>query len=454
MSFLNTKSTVAAVGAAGLVAALLSSTSVNAFTTPTLTGGLTLSRLQSSTSTITTLTGTTISFTTSTSSIPIGQTITLAAPTGLNFQISATATCSGTTTSTLTPQSYSQGATSITYLIGGAACTGNVIFGNLGLGGMVSFAASSSNTSVLLTVSSSLTTEVSTVAGVITAFATPVTYSTYASAYATALTVAPNNVSIDIAQGALKFAAGTTGTTSITIGSLAASTILTTALDADGSTAVTVNANTAVVTASGDFSAFSTVYAVASPTTCATSAPSAATTATINSTATSASLTLNTGVTTGYNICGILNGTTVVKPSSYSASAVTTLSNSRTQTSSQAFSQPTVYNGTSATINYYVGSVAGFGNYINVVNGSASSAAVIYVLGKSATGAQTFATLDSALAAGAQKRYAPSDVKAALGTGYVYDTGSIGNVTVFSTQSGTSITSLLVSPNLTVNNIQ
>jgi hypothetical protein len=315
---------------------------------------------------------------------------------------------------------------------------------------MVSFAASSSNTSVLLTVSSSLTTEVSTVAGVITQFSTPVIYTTYSGSYAGILTTA-STTSIDIGTAALKFASGTTGTTSITIGSLAASTILTTALDADGTTAVTVNANTAAVTASGDFSAFSSVYAVADPTACATSAPSTATTATINAAGTAATLTLNTGVTTGYNICGIVNGTTIIKPSSYSASAVTTLSNSRTVTSTQAAASTTVYNGTSKTVSYYVGAYSGYSNLIDVVN-TGSTSATLYLVSNTAAGASTFVTL-GALAAGNQKVYTPSDVKAALGTAYGFDNGSLGNLKLFSTSSNTTFTIMLSNPDQTVTNL-
>jgi hypothetical protein len=387
-----------------------------------------------------------------------GATITLTAPSGLNFAFAPTVNCSiGGAATALTTSGFTSGSSTAVYTSSVSNCTSGAILSvqSIFFGGANTYAANTSNTTAWISFSSNVPSEasLSNVSGT--------TVATFVAPVSLAAQTSSGGVQIDITLGATKFVSGTTGTTSLTIGTVTFGAAQA-ANDTGGTgTAVSMAAASGTLTisaASGNFNGLSTVYASTVTSGCATAAPTGSASAAPATGATSVALTgLTTTASTTYTVCGIASGTTVLQPATFRAAVGGTLTNSatiNTVTSTASSAAATTYNGQSTTLSYYVGA-GSYNAYLNVYNANATSA-VVYLVGTPSGGTQSVGTLDTALAGSSTKLYTPAQVATAFGGTNPFNNGNGGRLQVLvSGGSSNSVAqNLLVNPGGVVTQIQ
>jgi hypothetical protein len=369
-----------------------------------------------------------------------GATMTLSLPSGLNFAFAPAAVCSG---QSLSSTGFTANATTVTFTTGGvsmcqagAAVTVNAVY----LGAVNTFAsAATTSTYASISFASNVPGE-SALAGTqtgtaVASFAPPVTFATTASGV---------TASVDITLGAARFVSGTTGTTSVSLGSVSYTNNV--RVDVDGTAVVSVATTGVGVTVSavtGSFNGFSSIYAATAA--CATVAPtSGAVSASVTGAATAVTLSGIAGQST-QNICGIVGGSTILSPTTVSVRVGSTLTNSASAASTLSSAPATItYNGTGTTLNYYVGNGSLYKSYLNVAN-NGGAAASVFLTGTTASGSTLFGLLDSAIPANVAKLYTPAQVATALGNTTITDAAP-ARISVLISGTGGSASNLVLQP--------
>jgi len=366
--------------------------------------------------------GTTISVSTSVQA-PIGAVITLTAPTGVGFQFAPTVTISQ---GTLTATGFSSGNNTVAYTLSVATISSGspVAFSNINLSALNTYAATTTALSqgVGIGITSNVIGETASVASSakIATFTAPLTIVASASAV--------NAVTIDVATGGTKVLAGTTDTTSISLGSVSFTNGASGNFDYDGVSSVfgkTTSGSITVTPGSLGFTGFTSVFA--SSTACSTTVPASGSAV---PTTTSAAVTLTgltisgtaAGVTT-LNACGVINGTAVLQQSSYTltggaavTSAVTT-SAAVPSVAGTVAEANTSYSGTVSVNGFYVGSAGNsYASYENVVNTSSAAENVLFQATDPITGVSVVKAASATIPAGGSILYSPAMVTAAFGT--------------------------------------
>lgn len=216
--------------------------------------------------------------------------------------------------------------------------------------------------------------------------------------------------------------------------------------NASNTAAFAFTGTTASATVSGDFAGVTKAYLAAGAGACATTIPVGAITGTVTAT----SLTF-AGITPGAatrEVCAIIDTTTLL----HANSAFTVAATQDTTTNSKAFGTASwSYNGTVVSMDYVVGTSAGYTNYIRVVNPT-SAAAKVLVSVQSDAGVVKSGTLDAALAANSAKLYTVADVNTATGANLTSATDRAA-LNVLSA-SAIRASNLLFNPNGTLVNVQ
>ena len=368
----------------------------------------------------------------------------------ITFTLSSSATFaaapSATTTNlTLGSGSLVSGSTAVTYQVTsiGSTTSSTITLGNFSISGVGTRLATSAQ--AISVTYASLGSNVP---------ATPsATIATGAQAYA--FTATSSAVSIDLANSGagLVFRSGTPAS-NVTFASLGTLSQAAAAASNDigGSTLFTAgSSDTLRAIVSGNFSAFSSIYAASAS--CAATAPSGAITGTIASDSRSATITPLVIAST-YNICAIANGTTIVPSGTVTGSASISFG-SRTVSGATytpgAYSQSSStlstlsYNGSTATAFY----VVGLGSYISAIrlsNTSTSSGSVFVQVTPDTTGTPVRALLDSTISAGQSKFYLASDIRTAVGTSVLADSNTRATVVFLTSFSGLQLQNFIVNP--------
>jgi hypothetical protein len=243
--------------------------------------------------------------------------------------------------------------------------------------------------------------------------------------------------------------ANTSNVTFATIGTLSSGAAVQ-VNDISGAAIFTVGASDALrAIITGNFSAFSSMYAATAA--CAATAPSGAVAATLTSTTATISPLI---IGSSYNICAIAGGTAIVPAGTITGTAalnyasrtvgsITYTPGAVSQTASTLASLS--FNGSSITAFY----VVGLGSYISairVTNPSTVAGSVFVQVNPDTTGTPVRALLDSTLAAGQSKFYLASDIRTAVGTAVLTDSNNRATVVFLTQFTGGIVQNFIVNP--------
>jgi hypothetical protein len=345
---------------------------------------------------------------------------------------------------TLTSGSLVSGSTAVTYaLSGGNTTVSSITLGSFSVTNVGTRLATSTNTINIAFSSIGSSTPPTTSAVIAT------------SAQAYSFTGgAPGTVNIDLANGGSGLAFRATGGSNVTFASLGTLSEIGPANSNDISGAngfVTSASDTIRAIVNGNLSAFSSIYAATAS--CAATAPSGAVTGTIATDTRSATVS-PLAVTSVYNICAIANGTTIIPAGTITGSASITFG-ARTVSGATytpgAYSQSAStlstlsYNGSTATAFYVVGA-GSYTSAIRLSNTSTSAGSVFVQVTPDTTGVPVRALLDSTLAAGQSKFYRASDIRSAVGTSVLTDSGNRASVVFLTSFTGLQLQNFIVNP--------
>lgn len=347
---------------------------------------------------------------------------------------------------TLGTGSLVSGSTAVTYQVTAIASTSgaSVTLGNFSVTGVGTRLATSANT-ISMTFAS-IGSNVPATASV--------TIATSSQAYAFAAT-ASSAVTVDLANAGsglvFRTAAPASNVTFATLGGLTQAAHANTNDIGGGSIFTASSSDSTKAVVSGNFSAFSSVYAATAS--CAATAPSGAITGTLATDLRSATISPLV-IASVYNICAIANGTTIIPSGTITGStsltfAARTVSGATYTPGAVSQSSSTLsslsYNGSTATA-YYVVGAGSYTSAIRLTNTSTSAGSVFVQVTADTTGTPVRALLDSTLAAGQAKFYLASDIRTAVGTSVLADSNTRATVVVLTSFTGLQLQNFIVNP--------
>ena len=350
----------------------------------------------------------------------------------------------GTTNVTLGSGSLVSSSTAVTYAVTaiGSTTSATITLGNFQVSGIGTRLATSTQ-GITLTYGSTIGSNIP---------ASPsATIAVGAQAYSfTAGAVAAVTIDLANAGSGLVFRSGSSNVTFATLSSFTQNAAAA-ANDISGAAIFTAGSSDSVrgfIT--GNLSVFSSVYAATAA--CAATAPSGALSGTLTSSSATFSP-LAQGST--YNICAIANGTTIIPSGTITGTAsfsfvARTVSSITYTPGAYAQSASTManlaYNGSTATAFY----VVGLGSYISAIRltntNTTSSGSIFVQVTPDSTGTAVRALLDSTLTAGQSKFYLASDIRTAVGTSVLTDSGNRATVVFLTSFTGLRLQNFIVNP--------